>query len=98
MPKRRTGPKPVHVCIAGCARIVSGPNRRCQTCNCARMRKQRALNQFVAESAADRKAHEPDRSWWVGRPRSTWASDVEFQLQTRFRAAGIGKDRPPIGM
>jgi hypothetical protein len=39
----------------------------------------------------------PVDSWWAGCRRDEWGQRIEEQMP-RFRAAGIGKDRPPIGM
>jgi hypothetical protein len=45
----------------------------------------------------DPKTPMPEASWWAGCRRDEWGQRIAEQMP-RFRAAGIGKDRPPIGM
>jgi hypothetical protein len=95
---RKKNPKVRHYCIEpNCGREVTGPGRRCNPCNAARMRAAKAKKgSGVPASKSTTVAAPPDRSWWIG-------TDAEFAANyrdrlPRFLAAGIVKDRPAIGM
>lgn len=83
--------KQTYSCAAGCGRAVSGAGRACHPCAAERTRQRkesqghRKLPAVVAES------------WWIGTARPAWGVLVAAQMP-RFQAAGIGKDRAPIGM
>jgi hypothetical protein len=74
-----------------------GPYRKGYAAKAVRKAKPKAVRVRKVQPFIEPKALGPDASWWAGCRRDEWGQRIEEQMP-RFRAAGIGKDRPPIGM
>lgn len=102
-PKPRGGHAPVF-CTACGARRPRGGNARqgvCRACHLAglgtprsKTQKPGAHQQFEIEHRAAKESRYPTESWWT---RPDFSAALAQQMD-RFRAAGIGRDRPALGM